>query len=485
MISVETGGPLQIPQAAGQFPGWLCRSTRPGSTEQAGNDLGTEWRAADYDDSAWPSGPALLYVEDASLPAAKNTPLVWGQATYYFRTHFNFSGDASSLTFQLNTVIDDGAAFYLNGQELYRLFLPAGATYDTPATRTVSDAVYEGPFTVSSAALKQGDNVLAVEVHQAGPSSTDIVFGLSLTAKDAGVVGGNGPTPGARNSVFTANLPPIIRQVDHTPQQPVSGQPVSITAKITDSDGVKDVTLEYQLVDPGNYIELTDPAYTASWTSVPMNDSGVNGDQQAGDDVYTAVLPASLQTHRRLVRYRITASDFGGRSVKVPYPEDPQPNFAYFVYDGIPAYNGAIQPSSSDPVRSQPTTYSPGVMGTIPAYHLISKNASVMQSQFTDQYGGQEYLWGGTIAYDGKVYDHIHYRPRGGVWRFAMGKNAWKIKFNRGHFFEARDNYGRKYPAPWPRLNFRPGIQQGDYQHRGEQGMFESVLFKMFNLAGV
>ena len=98
-------------------------------------------------------------------------------------------------------------------------------------------------------------------------------------------------------------------------------------------------------------------------------------------------------------------------------------------------------------------------------------------------YDGSDYLWEGTLVYDGVVYDHIHYRARGGVWRYAMGKNMWKFDFNRGHSFQARDDYGQLYDTKWDKLNFSAIIQQGDYLHRGEQGLFESVGFKLFNLA--
>jgi hypothetical protein len=74
---------------------------------------------------------------------------------------------------------------------------------------------------------------------------------------------------------------------------------------------------------------------------------------------------------------------------------------------------------------------------------------------------------------------------RGGVWRYAMGKNMWKFDFNRGHYFQARDDFGRKYKSKWNRLNFSACIQQGNYRHRGEQGMFEAVTFRLFNMAGV
>ena len=57
------------------------------------------------------------------------------------------------------------------------------------------------------------------------------------------------PTPTEINSlVYLENTPPHIRQVKHTPNQPKSGEVVAITAKVTDSDGVADVTLSYQLV---------------------------------------------------------------------------------------------------------------------------------------------------------------------------------------------------------------------------------------------
>jgi hypothetical protein len=62
------------------------------------------------------------------------------------------------------------------------------------------------------------------------------------------------PTPSRSNSVFTTAVPPQIRQVAHTPEEPKSGEEVVISAKITDSDGVASVLLEYQPVRPGAYM---------------------------------------------------------------------------------------------------------------------------------------------------------------------------------------------------------------------------------------
>ena len=300
------------------------------------------------------------------------------------------------------------------------------------------------------------------------------------------VGGATGPTPGRTNTVFATNAAPQSRQVEHSPNEPTSGQAVRITAKITDPNGVASVTLQYQIVSPGAYIELNDVAYTnaANWITLPMNDSGANGDTAAGDDTYTAQIPAAVQTHRRLIRYRITVADTLGSSVRVPYADDPQPNFAYFVYDGAPGWRGAVQPGAGG-ANGTVIDYSSNVMGRLPVYHLIARSNTAATATWFSRYGGDLYQWAGALVYDGKVYDHIRYRARGGVWRYSMVKNMWKFDMNRGHDFEPRDNWGRKFNTPWTKVNLGASIQQGDFNHRGEQGMFESVGFRLFNLAGV
>ncbi|MHC4559691.1 MAG: lamin tail domain-containing protein [Planctomycetota bacterium] len=289
------------------------------------------------------------------------------------------------------------------------------------------------------------------------------------------------PTPTAYNeSIYLDNTPPHIRQVKHSPKQPKSGEIVTITAKVTDSDGIASVTLRYQLVEPGSYTNIQDYLYHLNWTNIMMHDDGINGDEIAGDDIYTMQLPGSLQVHRRLVRYRIMVADNDGRSLTVPYMDDTQPNFAYFVYDGVPAWYGAIRPGATPVIG-----YSTEVMRSLPVYHLISKKSDIETCTWFEKYSGSDYKWHGTLVYDGIVYDHIRYRPRGGVWRFAMGKNMWKFNFNRGHRFQARDNYGKKYKTKWDKLNFSACIQQGSFGQRGEHGMFEALSNKLFDMVGV
>ncbi|MCJ7729939.1 MAG: lamin tail domain-containing protein, partial [Sedimentisphaerales bacterium] len=302
------------------------------------------------------------------------------------------------------------------------------------------------------------------------------------------------PTPGAANSaVYATNLPPCIRQVEHSPKQPKANQVVTITAKVTDDDGVASVTLKYQLNDPGSYIPITlpnypttnpatipNPAYETGWNNLAMHDDGLNGDVLAGDGIYTVHIPAGTQTNRRLVRYRITVVDTGARSLTVPYSDDPQPNFAYFVYDGVPAWTG------------DGVTYNTEVLTSLPVYHLIAREQDVIQSQY--EVDTTLYYWGGTLVYDGDVYDNVHYRIRAQYSTWQVGKNKWKLDFNRGHYFQACDDYGEKYKEKWDKMCVGTGAcPWWKYPHpdggwdQGTMGMAmnEVLGWRLYRLAGV
>lgn len=166
--------------------------TSPGSTNvvmqysknwkynQSGNNLGSSWREPGFNDSGWQSGPGLLYVENAGLPQPKRTPLTRGPITFYFRTTIDIDNPSeSNLVF--HTILDDGAVIYINGEEITRIGMPGGnISASTTASRTVSNANIEGPFTIPSSALEEGSNVIAVEVHQTNANSSDIVWGMEI-----------------------------------------------------------------------------------------------------------------------------------------------------------------------------------------------------------------------------------------------------------------------------------------------------------------
>ena len=157
---------------------------------QTGTDLGQDWYTASHavDQQNWFSGSALLAREEGFLPESIRTQLdvSQGRTTYYFETEFVFNDDPDSVErLQLYTVIDDGAVFFLNGTKIHQINMPDSIlTAGTLASSTVGNAAYSGGFDIGTAALKKGENLLSVEVHQASLNSSDIVFGLELVAKE-------------------------------------------------------------------------------------------------------------------------------------------------------------------------------------------------------------------------------------------------------------------------------------------------------------
>ena len=273
--------------------------------------------------------------------------------------------------------------------------------------------------------------------------------------------------------------PAWLVKLEHSPQQPRSGQPVELSARV--HSGITNVILLYQVVEPGAYIELQDPAFTNSWLSIPMQTQAGSQDELS----FHAELPGTIQKHRRLIRYRLEARDSSGHRHFGPDFGEVPPNEAYFVYDGMPGWTAAIDPRSPDPMLSTSLTFTPEAMQRVQAYHLIGKRRSIENATWREQSRGKEYKYTGTLVVDGEVFDHVGYRARGGVWRYAMGKNMWKFSLPGDHNLQAKDDFGRPYPVLWNKINLRACIQQGDFGQRGEQGMFESVGFRLFNLAGV
>jgi hypothetical protein len=158
---------------------------------------GTGWETAAFDDSGWPEGRALLAFESAAaLQPLIHTPLADPRTAaagtpapprvYYFRTHFNFPTNPANSSLVFTQRLDDGAAYFLNGTYLGGIGMPAGRpTYTTLASRAVVDATADEAIILVDAAgegLVEGDNVLAIEVHQSAATSSDIVWGCALSA---------------------------------------------------------------------------------------------------------------------------------------------------------------------------------------------------------------------------------------------------------------------------------------------------------------
>ncbi len=152
-----------------------------------GLDLGTNWSQPNFDDSTWSQGAGRLGYntigETTTVGYGPNSSSKY--ITTYFRHEFVVPGGITytNLNIRLNRL--DGAVVYLNGQELYRANLPAGAiTNQTLATTwaggnsDISNTYY--PTNVPITSLPSGTNVIAVEIHTYSPSIANITFDLEL-----------------------------------------------------------------------------------------------------------------------------------------------------------------------------------------------------------------------------------------------------------------------------------------------------------------
>ena len=147
-----------------------------------GTNQGTAWRGTSFNDAAWASGNAQLGYGDGDEatvvsygPDANNKYI-----TTYFRKTISIA-DASILTsISGNVKRDDGIAIYVNGTEVYRNNLAAGAAYNTLGTLASDDGATPIAFSSSPAAFVTGNNIIAVEIHQNAVTSSDISFDLEL-----------------------------------------------------------------------------------------------------------------------------------------------------------------------------------------------------------------------------------------------------------------------------------------------------------------
>lgn len=241
--------------------------------------------------NSWGSGGAPLALDPtypAGLPAIV-TPLIHGASTEtvdYFRTLFSYAPDAvpsgatATTVLKLTHIVDDGAAFYLNGTDVtasgttFRYNLPATALAASTVATASLEASQIGPVTLDAGSLTAGTNtnVLAVEVHQSAVSSSDVVFALKLDAEVTTI------TPSAVDPVYQRMLDLMaflrITEVHYAPLNGSNFEFVEVqntsTTKTLDITGVRftaGITYTFSTLSllPGQYalVAKTPSAYSS------------------------------------------------------------------------------------------------------------------------------------------------------------------------------------------------------------------------------
>ena len=445
---------------------WMRGDSEPGA-----------WTAREFkEDGSWSGGKAGFgYGDDDD---ATIIPDMQGRySSAFFRHRFSVAQVPPTLSLALR--VDDGCVVWVNGHEVARLHVSQGPL----SLKTVAQEHEAGDWEevrIENVArfLTPGENVLTVQAFNSALDSSDLSMDASLALPGLVKGGGRRPTPGAVNSVAAASAPPACAWVQHKPERPKAGEPVVVSVAVTDREGVKSATLHVQFVEPGAYVRRSDPDYATRWQDFPMNDGKRDGDNVAGDNVWSVTIPAAMQTNRRLVRYRVTAVGGDGATVRLPYADDPSPNFAYYVWNGVPAWTAASQPGTTPPV-----TFAPELQNSLPIFTLIANATDVQRSQYD---GGQNHRkFSGTFVHDGQVIDHMEFHNRGSASTYVAGKNKWGFKFAAAHELEVRDQWGRKRKESWNSFSMNACASPWVQVNRGMSGLDEAISFRAYQLAGV
>ncbi len=184
-FDMEVSGKLP-PLATGTYP---IQSGDVWNYLDNGTDLtATNWKVLNYNDTSWAYGPAALGYSNNSVTTVSFGPDANNKyITTYFRKRFNIANLASLAdSIILGVRRDDGAVVYVNGAEVFRTNMPSGPIgFDTTAVVAIGGTA-ENTFyttTLHKSAFVQGDNIIAVEVHQANGSSSDLSFDLEMAER--------------------------------------------------------------------------------------------------------------------------------------------------------------------------------------------------------------------------------------------------------------------------------------------------------------
>ena len=190
VVFSDTGGPTVEPELirSGALWKYLSDGTNPGS----------DWKELTFPDESWAAGTSPLGYGDGDeatvipfVDADAATSGVQKNATSHFRRTITVADPAAFERLILSVTFDDAVAVYVNGVEVLRSEnLPAGAAFNTYASGTSADNAILVREDLPNTTLRAGLNVIAVEVHQSDPGSSDLSFDLTLT----GVVSNTGTT---------------------------------------------------------------------------------------------------------------------------------------------------------------------------------------------------------------------------------------------------------------------------------------------------
>jgi hypothetical protein len=372
------------------------------------NSLGVDWTHVDFTPNGWLTGTTGVGYERQSgyegFIGLNVGAMYYVNTSVYIRIPFTVDDPSGLTDLTLEMMYDDGFVAYLNDSiPIASANAPATVTWNSLAAQDHPDAsaVQYQSFKLPPEALESlrvGQNVLSIHGLNRGLNSSDFLILPRLTAarsRSAAIASMTEawfrqPTPGQRNAAGQLTIGPSISQVTRNPVPPSETEDLVITACVEPVGGAI------------GQVTLFSRVGFAAEPSVPMNDAGQGLDAQAGDHIYTAVIPASAYQAGDMVRWYVTAQDSQGIASREP---------AFLIPDNSPKYFGTVVRHSSLPVSLKTFCY------------FVQDTAA----EGTDT---------GTrcsVFYLDEFYDNVFIRVRGG--NYAASTGSRKIDFNNGYKF--------------------------------------------------
>ena len=196
---------------AGEHALKLIEAGTPARALVPATDMGTDWTALAYDDSAWATGATGVGYDSAPdydplIGLDVGNAMNGSNATCYIRVPFtnpNFRGDGD-VTLRMR--YDDGFVAYLNGVEVARANAPDSPAWNSAATANHADPeamVYQDFFISSfTSVLRYGDNVLAIHGLNDGAGSSDFLIVPELLVENGAALAIEADVPIAANTLF-------------------------------------------------------------------------------------------------------------------------------------------------------------------------------------------------------------------------------------------------------------------------------------------
>lgn len=146
-----------------------------------------DWTGVSFNDESWQTGNAQFGYGDGD----ETTIIGYGgdarnkMITSWFRKTFTIANPSAFTRYTLHLLRDDGARVYVNGVEVIRDNMDKWSV-GSYSTAVVSingeDEKIFHTYRINPALFKQGHNVIAVEIHQASATSSDMSFDTNLQA---------------------------------------------------------------------------------------------------------------------------------------------------------------------------------------------------------------------------------------------------------------------------------------------------------------